>query len=887
MIDRSPLSVLREPAWSTLVRRCAAALARDKELDTTVASLLRPVRMLEAMAGDALGALGEDVLRADRLRVMLHGSWPYATLVTEATALARELDDPKRLTELAMGDREIKPAPAKAKLPDALPYELGVIDPGALVLVAIAAIRVAPAGYGPIFLRTVHGIALSASGAETLGRLDPDIPDVDAMVALLETLQIVEAVGSAMRSPLLRPFASDPVERGRWSCLQQLLGNGRMLHEATAAPPPDHFSPGMWDGAIAYPITRVRPPAARPGSTVVLEGVRAMTGKRKLHAVFASPDRPLLVAEPARAGDEHAVVVPPGARNGWIGLTDAELIDKANRHRESVTTWLTKLADEPCLRGSTIPVHRIPRLGLHDPSRPSMLVSTPPRIGTNHYTDATPQIATVAVTQRGGTKLREGLPLDVAVILEAPVHGTSASLRLGTTVVGPVPVDGARAALTIPGALASDGLSFVASVAVDRTPADSRAAGPFRMDARRELTLVLCLTALAPGDGRKQPLRVARDQARRLLDGLAEQLGWQITDVELPWLDDALAGIDGPLASADDHRVLQLQRELSRRALLTPGLEHATWLALVPGELPVAASTPAAAARSVAVATVAGLASLVAGMATSDVPSTAARRATRLRILGTMRPAVRTSPAAVDLEWVQQEDRAAGPGAAVDIGLTAVALDADGNELAVTPIRVLDAARPIHIEALVPIAANVDVVELRQNRLLLHRLVRTEGRPELRAVALEKIDDFESTLRWRYHHSDGALPRLSLALVQAEVTTPVEVLDPCDPTASVNLARFGRADDLVVLANDGWNAVGKGADRELANDTPVVLRRLDDGRFWADVPAGWQVRWTLDGVFQGTGLTLELPDPATGAVLEIAAEHDGKRLVDARVVGSR
>lgn len=883
--DRSPLTVVREPAWSTLVRRCDAAVARDPRLDATVTSLLRPVRMLDAMANDALGALGEDVLRADRLRVLLHGAWPYAAQVAEAGTIARELEDPKRLVEAAaLAEHGVKAAPAASKLPDALPYELGVIDPGVLVLVAIAAIRVAPAGYGMVFLRTVHGIALSASGAETIGRLDPDMPDVAAMVPLLETLQVVASLGGAMRSPLLRPFASDPVERGRWSCLQQLLANGRMLNEANAAPPPDHFSPGLWDGAIAYPVTRVRPAAARPGSKIVLEGVRALA-RAKMHVVFASPDGPTLLADPVKGGDDHSVIVPPGARSGWIGLCDAELIDRANRHRDSVAAWLESLADQPCLRGMVIPAHRIPRLGTKDPRRSTVMVSTPPRIGTNHYTDATPRIADVAITQSGETKLRAGLALDVAVTLEAPVHGATASVRIGTTVIGPVPVDGARAMLAIPAAFANDGLVFTAAVASDGVPADTRDQGPLRMDGARELTVVLFLTALAPGDGRKQPARVTREQARRMLDGLQERLGWDIKDVELPWVDDALAGIGAPLASADDHRVQQLQRDLSRRALITPGLEHAIWLALVPGTSPVAAASPAAGARSVAVATVAGLASLIANAAVDDT-SVMTARATRLRILGTLRPGTRTTPAVIDLEWVQQEDRAAGPGAAVDSGLVAVALDASGTELAVTPIRVLDTARPIRVEALIPIGPNVDVVELRTSRAVLKRLVRTSGRPELHAVKLEKIDDFESRLLWSYRHSDGALPHLQLALVQDEVTTPVDALDPCDPNASVNFARFGRADDLVVLANDGWNAVGRSARRELANETPVVLRRLDDGRFWADVPAGWQVRWTLDGVFQGTGLTLDLPDPANG-VLEIAAEHDGMRLVDTRVVGGR
>src|SRR5262249_41489220 len=141
------------------------------------------------------------------------------------------------------------------------------------------------------------------------------------------------------------------------------------------------------------------------------------------------------------------------------------------------------------------------------------------------------------------------------------------------------------------------------------------------------------------------------------------------------------------------------------------------------------------------------------------------------------------------------------------------------------------------------------------------RIPRTAGRPAVQTVEL-----VDGTIRWRYSHSEGALPMLQLGLVQKGLFTPVESLDPCDRSAPVRLTRFGGADDVLVLANDGWNAVVRGGtlERPFKNATPVVLRQLEDGRFWADVPDGWAVRWSLDGVFQGTGLTLALAPSVLG-----------------------
>src|SRR5207245_9712825 len=117
---------------------------------------------------------------------------------------------------------------------------------------------------------------------------------------------------------------------------------------------------------ISFPIERVRPPAARPGRTLLLEGsFPPLAGdegaESRAQIVFASPGGAPMVAraipKSQREGktSELEVTVPPGASSGWIGLSDDDLIDKANAHRADVRAWLAELADEPCLRGSSIP----------------------------------------------------------------------------------------------------------------------------------------------------------------------------------------------------------------------------------------------------------------------------------------------------------------------------------------------------------------------------------------------------------------------------------------------------------------------------------------------------------------------------------------------------
>jgi hypothetical protein len=382
-----PFSVLRPSAWASLTRALDGTLARDAALSAARDVLLRPLELLELMAADAPAALGDDALKAERLRMILHLASPFASLVREA----RELDS---------GEAEAA-AKGFAGPSAAGAYEPGLVDHGALVLVALAAVRVAPPGLGPLFLRTVHGLALSAAPAEALARLEPAQPSERALAVVLNTLYLLDAVGSALKNPFLRPFAGDPAERGRWASLSRLLEHP-VFHDVIQ-------SAASWDGAFAAGLELVSPGDAWPGDTVTFDGdLGHLSAGAKLRAgttvVFASAEGAPLPARSVRwrrGGGAPAlqVEVPERAQPGWVGFSDDERLAAANLFRWRLAERLSRtLGADPCLRGTRLPLEALRAIGAPDPRRDGHALAVPPRTAGNRFAGGLPHLTHAALS---------------------------------------------------------------------------------------------------------------------------------------------------------------------------------------------------------------------------------------------------------------------------------------------------------------------------------------------------------------------------------------------------------------------------------------------------------------------------------------------------------
>jgi hypothetical protein len=126
---------------------------------------------------------------------------------------------------------------------------------------------------------------------------------------------------------------------------------------------------------------------------------------------------------------------------------------------------------------------------------------------------------------------------------------------------------------------------------------------------------------------------------------------------------------------------------------------------------------------------------------------------------------------------------------------------------------------------------------------------------------------------------------VSLLLRRGTLETPVFSVDPCLSQAELPLWRFAFADGLALYATDGWNPIEKPIGTgPLNNDATAVLRRLSDGRFFADIPSGWAVTWRLNGSERPDhARTLTLASDDNG-VLEIVAQLGNAVLRDSREV---
>jgi hypothetical protein len=898
--------------------------------------------------------------------------------------------------------------------PDAS-YEPGVIDHGALAVLGLAAMRVATDGNQTLFVNTVHGLALSAAPAEVLGRLAPRVPDPDDLSIILGTLYLLDSVGSALKAPLLRPFASDPAERSRWRCLAQLFEKNLPDAVGEAHRRANLGSEGgpIWDGGYSSVVHSVRPDRAPVGATVVLSGPLASRMGRAskqgglpagIQVVFAAPDRAPVAAKvlgsmlPARKEPrdgresrekketnqsvELHVQVPEGATPGWVGFSDDQRIDDSNRFRSALAEILPKMGGaHGCMGGANTDLLAVPLIGHPDPGRPGKRLAIPPRssgnrwyarpepgaaamtsgtsgraIATASFSNATSgvpvngdsieEMPTTAVVLPRIVALRElqwagesprwfGVDLEIEVLVDLPVpRKVDVSLVLDPPAAeGAAPValasTDSRFRFVVPGKSVVDGIA-VTAVLTDATGRglDRKTAGPLALRAPRPLRLVLLSPRVI--DPPRSPLDAAG--VAQGLVAFAARLGLRVEVVELPWVDDELAVLLSPPVSPSDGRIDALLESLSRRAMLSPGLEDALWLLLIPPDppapspeptpkeappfariagyawpvgsvapLPIALEgsrlatnlgaigffrmVPGPAARWLAIADVPGMVRLLTRFPAEAEVSLVSAPIPRLRLMGSF------DGAHIVLEPTVQQTRDAGPGGPFDSGIVAVAVDAQGRELSTARMTCLRRERPAQAAALLAVPPDTAAIELRRSGDAIHRIVRTAGEPQLALARLSSPRILEPQgLAWSFRHTRNARPVPFLVLGREGIATEVERFDACEPKPVLHLARYASATRVQLSASDGWNearlAVIDSDGRRPAtidNPHPVRVRRLSDGRFFADVPAQATINWTFDGEARGSAALLDL-EGEEGVLRLEASLGTGSPLIDERMV---
>ncbi len=974
-----PLVVLNPVRFSALVAALDAAVADDPSLAAARGLLLTPLTLLESLGRDAPGALGDDVLAAERLRLMLALA---ATHMPPLTAFRDVLGgDAKTGTTVSAAALAVPP----------IPCDDAVVHNGALVVIALAAGRVGKGtGLAEPLVSNVLVTALAAGPAEAVSRAIASGMGAGQVKALLAGLAHAENGQDRRLSAVIATFLADGCERARWACLEALFTQVRI-----------DVARNVWDAAGSGGIVSVEPRIACPGDRITLRVERQerprphksgnatvpvlaigtpeatldaehflkRLEKREASVVFASQGFRSVARLPDEVDPKKGTVVvtvPANARVGWLGFADPRLLEHTNRDRQALREkWSERNEREPALRGAPVPVESIPLL--RNPP-------TPPRSPLARFDGGTPIILDASITPAvvdPGAELRlrwrvqggKGVRIDpkpgtVAAEGEAVVAAPTDSVRAEFTLVGdntcgdpvtralqarvrvviqsvvaeqpdraaplplklvgagaasqvkvrfnalaagapaqplvagepfeltatlnaadargradlllgdevkPMKLEGARATITLPGRYAVDGLTgTVVFRAPDGEIDDRHDFGPLRFVILRSRRLMVIRPAVLGRDLDRVPAAEV-DQA---IDDARRALGMEIEAGEPAWIDDEELTLASPADGPEVTGTTDLLERLHALAARTVGLEDALWVALVPKPLEkdFQRVEPAEAARALVVCTPGALQAVL-----DAEPPAAEPRVSRLRISGSVDGA-----GSVRLQPLRVEDRAAGPGARVESGLRAVALDAQGRVRASRPVRLLTAHRPARLFVLLPVTDDVVDLEIRiddglpplpspdpygygsafgaffgsglgGNLMALRRIHRSEGAPHL--------DDVEiggGMLTFDYNHTRSARASFVVEAGGERGWSTVLRLGPCRDRAPLPLSRLALAegDRLRVAATDGWNA-DLAPDRGLAvtGRAPfrVAARHAGDLRFWADFDEGGAptVVWTL------------------------------------------
>jgi hypothetical protein len=395
-----PLVVLSPTRHAALVAALDAAVAADPSLAGARTLLLAPLDMLQALARDAVGALGDDVLAAERLRLLLALA---ATQMPPLTAFREVLGDPDASSAASHLGSALLDVPA-------VPCDDAVVHNGALVIVALAAGRVGKStSLADPLLNNVLVTALAAGPAEALARALASGMEPAQLRALLAGLTSGGNAQDRRLSAVIATFLADACERARWACLEQLFTQVR-----------GDVAGVTWDAAGTGGIVDVDPRTACPGQPVAIRvepvpdggpiiflraqptapepprdsaHVLPLLADRTASVVFAGQGRRSVARLPDAVDLQTGVVtvtVPAGAHVGWLGFADPALLAASNSAREELRQeWADRNTSDPVLRGAPVPVESIPLL---------RAPPTPPRSPQARFDGGAPVIVSASIS---------------------------------------------------------------------------------------------------------------------------------------------------------------------------------------------------------------------------------------------------------------------------------------------------------------------------------------------------------------------------------------------------------------------------------------------------------------------------------------------------------
>lgn len=451
----APLAVLSPTRYPALVAALDAAVAEDPSLAAARGLLLTPLNLLEALGRDAVGALGDDVLAAERMRLLL------ALAATQTPPLTA-------FREVLGGDARTGTTLSAAALSvPAIPCDDAVVHAGALVVIALAAGRVGKGtGLAEPLVNNVLVTAIAAGPAEAVSRAIASGMGARQVRALLAGLAHAEGGQDRRLSAVIATFLADACERARWACLEALFTQVRA-----------DVARNVWDAAGTGGIVSVEPRIACPGQKVSIrvEPVQAppppdtgpiitlmaigtpeatldaahflpLLERRAAGVVFASQGHRSVSRLPDEVDPQTGTVtvtVPANAHVGWLGFADPELLRLSNRDRTALREqWGERNTSEPALRGAPVPVDSIPLL---------RTPPTPPRSPLARFDGGTPIILNASIAPlvvdpgadltlrwrvQGGTAVRlDPRPGKVAPEGEATVQAPTDSVNADFTLV--------------------------------------------------------------------------------------------------------------------------------------------------------------------------------------------------------------------------------------------------------------------------------------------------------------------------------------------------------------------------------------------------------------------------------------------------------------------